>query len=112
MLTSPQGDESDVIIDGAIRIPETSWQLIPGSNPAMVSASVVMREGYHVIAHERLVRFGAELYSIDSIGCAFAFPLGQCLDPIFDFTPPNNITTPAPTLTPGDRESKSQPLLP
>ena len=40
------GDETDVIIDGSIRIPAEAWQPIPGtSNPGYVSTNVVLREG-------------------------------------------------------------------
>ena len=57
-----------------------------------------------MITHERLERFGAQLYSIDTSGCAFAFPLGQCLDMIYDYDfPVIDATMPPPTPAPGDR---------
>ena len=50
--------------------------------------------GFHKMAHSGLVRFGAQLYAVDSDGCAFAYALGQCLDVIYpEYQPPAVPTT-------------------
>ncbi len=71
---------SGIRIDG-YPYSELMYFAYPGSDPLLVGGYMTVSDGYHTLTHiSGDVKFGAYMYGITSDECAYAYPLGQCLD--------------------------------